>query len=319
MAKGTTSTPHDAVFKTFMFTPETARDFLEIHLPEPLRKLCNLQTLRLEPTSFIEKSLRAYYSDVLWSVETSDGEGYIYCVIEHQSSAEKNMAFRLMRYATAAMQRHLDKGYDRVPLVVPLLFYHGETSPYPYSLNWLDEFDDPQLARQLYTEAFPLVDITIVPDDEIMQHRRIALLELIQKHIRDRDLIGMVDRITTLLVRGFTNDSQLQTLFNYLLQCGDTSRFTRFIQEIAERSPLQKERLMTIAERLRQEGHQIGWQEGKIEGWQEGKLEGLQKGKVEGMHEQAIKIALRMLEQGFEREIVLATTQLTDADIPNGH
>ncbi|WP_214280342.1 Rpn family recombination-promoting nuclease/putative transposase, partial [Escherichia coli] len=172
---------------------------------------------------------------------------------------------------------------------------------------------------QLYTEAFPLVDITIVPDDEIMQHRRIALLELIQKHIRDRDLIGMVDRITTLLVRGFTNDSQLQTLFNYLLQCGDTSRFTRFIQEIAERSPLQKERLMTIAERLRQEGHQIGWQEGKIEGWQEGKLEGLQKGKVEGMHEQAIKIALRMLEQGFEREIVLATTQLTDADIPNGH
>lgn len=103
-----------------------------------------------------------------------------------------------MRYATAAMQRHLDKGYDRVPLVVPLLFYHGETSPYPYSLNWLDEFDDPQLARQLYTEAFPLVDITIVPDDEIMQHRRIALLELIQKHIRDRDLIGMVDRITTL-------------------------------------------------------------------------------------------------------------------------
>ncbi|MDZ8429775.1 hypothetical protein SNB39_04030, partial [Escherichia coli] len=71
------------------------------------------------------------------------------------------------------------------------------------------------------------------------------------------------------------------------------------IEEIAERSPLQKERLMTIAERLRQEGHQIGWQE--------------------GMHEQAIKIALRMLEQGFEREIVLATTQLTDADIPNCH
>lgn len=241
-------------------------------------------------------------------METSEGDGYIYCVIEHQSSAEKNMAFRLMRYATAAMQRHLDKGYDRVPLVVPLLFYHGEASPYPYSLNWLDEFDDPQLARQLYTEAFPLVDITIVPDDEIMQHRRIALLELIQKHIRDRDLIGMVDRITTLLVRGFTNDSQLQTLFNYLLQCGDTSRFTRFIQEIAERSPLQKERLMTIAERLRQEGHQIGWQEGKLEGLQE------------GMHEQAIKIALRMLEQGIDRDCVLAATQLSEADLAaNNH
>ncbi|XPE50813.1 hypothetical protein ACNKHL_13935 [Shigella flexneri] len=126
----------------------------------------------------------------------------------------------------------------------------------------------------------------------------------------------MVDRITTLLVRGFTNDSQLQTLFNYLLQCGDTSRFTRFIQEIAERSPLQKERLMTIAERLRQEGHQIGWQEGKLVGLQQGKLEGLQ----EGMHEQAIKIALRMLEQGIDRDQVLAATQLSEADLAaNNH
>ena len=77
---------------------------------------------------------------------------------------------------------------------------------------------------------------------------------------------------------------------------------------------------MTIAERLRQEGHQIGWQEGKIEGWQEGKLEGLQQGKLEGLHEQATKIALRMLEQGFELEIVLATTQLTEADLAaNNH
>ena len=77
---------------------------------------------------------------------------------------------------------------------------------------------------------------------------------------------------------------------------------------------------MTIAERLRQEGHQIGWQEGKIEGWQEGKLEGLQKGKVEGMHEQAIKIALCMLEQGIERDQVLAATQLSEADLAaNNH
>lgn len=114
-------------------------------------------------------------------METSDGDGYIYCVIEHQSSAEKEYGFSANALCHCRHAASPDKGYDRVPLVVPLLFYHGETSPYPYSLNWLDEFDDPQLARQLYTEAFPLVDITIVPDDEIMQHRRIALLELIQK------------------------------------------------------------------------------------------------------------------------------------------
>lgn len=85
-----------------------------------------------------------------------------------------------MRYAIAAMQNHLDAGYKTLPMVVPLLFYHGIESSYPYSLCWLDCFAAPNLARQLYASAFPLIDITLMPDDEIMLHRRMALLELIQ-------------------------------------------------------------------------------------------------------------------------------------------
>lgn len=122
MAKSTTSTPHDAVFKKMMTHPEIAQDFLKIHLPESLCKLCELTTLKLESTTFIEDDLRTYYSDVLWSLKTHEGEGYIYCVIEHQSTAVPHMAFRLMRYATAAMQHHLDSGNKTLPLVIPMLF-----------------------------------------------------------------------------------------------------------------------------------------------------------------------------------------------------
>lgn len=120
MAKSTTSTPHDAVFKKIMSYPEMARDFLDIHLPIALREICDLQTLTLESTSFIEQDLRAYYSDVVWSLKTREGQGYIYCVIEHQSTAVQHMAFRLMRYATAAMQHHLDAGNKTLPLVAQL-------------------------------------------------------------------------------------------------------------------------------------------------------------------------------------------------------
>lgn len=51
--------------------------------------------------------------------------GYIYVVIEHQSKPEELMAFRMMRYSIAAMQNHLDAGYKELPLVIPMLFYHG--------------------------------------------------------------------------------------------------------------------------------------------------------------------------------------------------
>ena len=241
-----------------MCHPDTARDFLEFHLPASLRQLCDLGSLKLESGSFIEENLRAYYSDVLWSLKTAEGEGFINVVIEHQSSPDAHMAFRLMRYAMGAMQRHLDAGHKKLPLVIPMLFYHGAVTPYPFSLCWLDEFSDPATARQLYTAAFPLVDITVVADDEIMQHRRIALLELMQKHIRKRDLMGLMEQLVALLVKGYANDSQLKTLFNYMMQTGDATHFSEFLTEVAQRSPHHKERLMTIADRLRQQGIQQG-------------------------------------------------------------
>lgn len=308
MAKKRTSTPHDAVFKTFLRHPATARDFLEIYLPRPLREICNLQTLKLEGGSFIEENLRACYSDVLWSLKTRQGDGYIYVLIEHQSRPDAHMAFRLMRYAIAAMQNHLDAGHRQLPLVVPMLFYHGMDSPYPGSLCWFDEFASPGLAKQLYSAAFPLVDITVTPDDEILRHRRVAMLELVQKHIRQRDMMDIIDRLAAILMTGLTNDSQLKTLFNYILQCGDAAQFSLFISEFASRVPQYKESLMTIAERLRQ----AGWQEGQ----QQGMIQGIEQGQQQGRHEEALRIARTMLADGIDRELVLKITGIAESELP---
>ena len=136
-----TPTPHDAVFKQFLVHPGTARDFMQLHLPSYLQQVCDFTTLKLESGSFIEDSLRPYFSDILYSLKTTSGEdAYVSVLIEHQSSPDKQMAFRLLRYAVAAMQRHLDAGYDQLPLVIPVLFYVGRRSPYPYSTCWLDGF-----------------------------------------------------------------------------------------------------------------------------------------------------------------------------------
>ncbi|EOL1193123.1 Rpn family recombination-promoting nuclease/putative transposase [Escherichia coli] len=256
MTNFTTSTPHDALFKSFLTHPDTARDFMEIHLPKDLRELCDLDSLKLESASFVDEKLRALHSDILWSVKTREGDGYIYVVIEHQSREDIHMAFRLMRYSMAVMQRHIEHDKRRpLPLVIPMLFYHGSRSPYPWSLCWLDEFADPTTARKLYSAAFPLVDVTVVPDDEIVQHRRVALLELI-------------DQLVVLLVTECANDSQITALLNYILLTGDEARFKKFISELTRRMPQQRERIMTIAERIHNDGWLLGREKGKEEGEQ---------------------------------------------------
>ena len=315
MKKRMTSTPHDAVFKRFLRHPETATDFLTLYLPEAIRQRCDFSTLRLQSASFIDEDLRAWYSDVLWSVQTTCGTGYVYVVIEHQSSPDSHMAFRLMRYAIAAMQRHLDAGHKTLPLVVPMLFYHGATSPYPFTLNWLDEFADPQMAKTLYGRPFPLIDVTAMPDDEIVQHRRVALLELMQKHIRQRDLSGITESLATLVMLGYTNRRQLRVLFHYMLQYGNPADPSVFLRRLARRLPQYEERLMSIAQKLKQEG----WQEGKQEGMREGIQEGRQEGLQEGSRREALRIASSMLQDGLDKETVQRITGLSADELKPLH
>ncbi|MEX2953874.1 Rpn family recombination-promoting nuclease/putative transposase [Serratia fonticola] len=308
--KKATSTPHDAIFKQFLTHPDTARDFLELHVPPALLQYCDLNTLKLEPGSFIESDLRAHYSDVLYSLRTERGDGYVYVLIEHQSSPDKHMAFRLIRYAIAAMQRHLEAGYDQLPLVIPMLFYHGHVTPYPYSMSWLEEFSEPELARQLYAGHFPLVDVTVIPDDEIMQHRRMAILELLQKHVRQRDLVELLEQLVTLLLAGYTTKEQLISLVNYMLLVGKATEPETLIRELARRAPRHEEELMTIAEYLEQKGFEKGIKQGMEKGMEKGIEQGMEKGR-----ETVLEIASSMLAEGFDRAMVMKLTGLSADDL----
>lgn len=300
MRKNRTPTPHDLVFKTFLSHVETARDFIAIHLPPALLRLCDLHTLRLESGSFIEDDLHPYFSDMLYSLKTTCGDGYIHVLIEHQSSPDKHMAFRLMRYAIAAMKRHLDAGNNTLPLVIPILFYQGRKSPYPYSMNWLDNFANSKLAGQLYTQRFPLVDITVIADDEIMRHRSMAALTLIQKHIRQRDLAQLLDKLASLLTLNHISGQQVVALVNYMLQAGETQDARELLYQLAQRAPRYGDELMTLAEQLKQEG--------RNEGIQQGLQQGIQQGQQTGEREASRKIARAMFQKGIPLADIIEMT-----------
>ncbi|CAA2930717.1 hypothetical protein ARSQ2_01853 [Arsenophonus endosymbiont of Bemisia tabaci Q2] len=169
----------------------------------------------------------------------------------------------------AAMQKHLEVGHKKLALVFPILFYCGEQSPHPYSIHWLDCFEDRKLAENIYTNPFKLADVTTLEDGEIMQHKRMALLTLIQKHIRRRDMTELFDEIVTLLSYNYYTDNQVITMFNYLIQEGNAQKPMEFITEIAKQSEKHEGALMTIAQQIEeicmQKGIQIAEQKGKLE------------------------------------------------------
>ena len=301
--KNSTLTPHDATFRQFLSQPDIARDFMELHLPAELRAICDLSTLKLESGSFVEDDLRQYFSDILYSLKTSNGDGYIHVLVEHQSTPDRHMAFRLMRYAVAAMHRHLEAGHKQLPLVIPVLFYTGKRSPYPYSTRWLDEFEDPSLAENLYGSTFPLVDVTVIPDEEIMGHRSMAALTLLQKHIHQRDIATLTDRLATLLMADYLSSPQVTALIHYLLQAGESADSEAFVRELAQRVPQHGDALMTIAQQLEQKGIEKGIQLGE--------QRGIEKGRNEGK----VEVARTMLQNGIDRNTVMKMTGLSEDEL----
>ena len=101
--------------------------------------------------------------------------------------------------------------------------------------------------------------LLVIPDDEIMQHRSMAALTLVQKHIRQRDMAQLLDKLTRLFMLEKMSGQQITVLVNYMVQAGNTQDVQTLLYKLAQRVPQHGDKLMTMADQLKQ----IGREEGK--------------------------------------------------------
>ncbi|STR33236.1 putative YhgA-like transposase [Klebsiella grimontii] len=159
------------------------------------------------------------------------------------------------------------------------------------------------------------------------------MLELLQKHIRQRDLMDISEQLVRILSLGYTTRRQFKTLLNYMLQAGNAADPVAFLRKLAQKTPLKphKETLMNIAhfleERGRKEGIlqgmkagiekglQKGRREGRNEGRREGRNEGRNEGRHQGLQEATQRIALAMLDEGLEPSQVAKLTGLSQQQL----
>ncbi len=119
-----------------------------------------------------------------------------------------------------------------------------------------------------------------------MQHRRIAILELLQKHIRQRDLMLLLEQLVTLIDEGYTSGSQLVAMQNYMLQRGHTEQADLFYGVLRDRET-GGESMMTLAQWFEERGRQ----------------------------EERQEFVLRLLNKGMSREDVAEMANLPLAEI----
>ena len=99
--------PHDAFFKWAFSTPEHAEGELRHVLPPAVVERIDWPSLSLCPGSFVDDVFQDRHTDLLFSVRLSGRPAWLYVLLEHQSSTDELMPYRLLRYMVRIWERWL--------------------------------------------------------------------------------------------------------------------------------------------------------------------------------------------------------------------
>jgi Uncharacterized conserved protein len=262
--------PHDAVFRLVLGEPANAASQLRAVLPHGLASRLDFRRLTQVSGSFVDATLRWRHSDLLFTVPIDGREAFIYVLIEHQSSEDPLMPFRMLRYVLRIWDRYLADHPEasRLPVVIPLVVHHNRR-PWTSSSQLEDLLDldaDTITAVRPYLPRFGFIlDDLARLDGPALRARpvtppvRITLLLLkiaTGNPNLAHDLRDWADDLRAVLHRpgGF---EQFVALLRYIESVGEAP-VDELHKLVATLGPEAEEAYVTTAEMLRTEGEARG-------------------------------------------------------------
>jgi predicted transposase/invertase (TIGR01784 family) len=282
--------PHDRFFRSMMTEPKVIKEFFAQNLPENIRNVINFDTIELQKESFIDDKLKLKIADILYSVEFINQPGSLYILVEHQSTPEKLMPFRILKYMVSIMEQHLNKTKThQLPTIYPIIFYTGQ-KPYNYSLDLSNLWQNQkELKNCISFEPCKLIDLSKILDEKLRSYPIYGPFAYAMKHIYQKDFLPILKIIMNDLrsIEKQINSSYINRTLSYILEAGEMEEqcFINAVKtELLNTNCGVK--IMTIAEQL------------------------VQKGKLEGKIEAFSIVATKLFKQGMDINKIATITEL---------
>jgi predicted transposase/invertase (TIGR01784 family) len=254
--------PHDMMVRAVLSDLAEARSFLQTHLPQEVSQALSWSTLKLREGSFVDEHLRESEADVLYEVQHVSGEAsvWVYILLEHQSTPDRWMRFRLLKYCCRIWDLSFREYPDQreLPAIVPLVFYQGERR-WSYSSEFADLFaesvqDWPGVPRF----SHGLIDQSGLQPDEVQGELKTQLMQLVMLAAYHPALAWMeqvarlLGSLSSLAPSGGINYVRIFVLYILATQEPETAQSFRDV--LRQHAPEVGEDLMTYAQELLKEG-----------------------------------------------------------------
>jgi len=228
---------HDRLFRRVFSDPEQACGELQHLLPAVVSAQIDWRSLELVPGSFVDQALSERRSDVLFTVQLGGQPFLLYLLLEHQSTADPLMPFRLLSYMVRIWDEHLERNPQArlLPAIAPLVVHHSErgwTAPKRFEQILALPEDALEALRPNLPSFELLLDDLSVERDEALRERvllpALAKLSLLclKWSRQSPDIFEELRRSASLVeeVSGAPNGvAALSAIVSYLLEVSDAT------------------------------------------------------------------------------------------------
>jgi len=267
--------PHDKYFKQVMGDKENTRDFLANYLPQDLQELIDLDSLVIQKDSFVEKDLQERFSEIIYRVKINGRDGYLYLLFEHKSYYYKLTALQVLKYVVSLWDQKVNKeGSSTLPPVIPLVIYHGKERwqikhDLASVIEGIEELPEP-LKRFIPNYEYLFYDFSPYSAADIRGGVElrifISILNAIFKN--EKEFVTTLTRSMQALEelgRGKKATDYLETMVRYIISAREDMSYVDMRDAVKKVSPKGGEVIMTIAEKLINEGMEKGMEKGSLQ------------------------------------------------------
>ena len=290
---------HDKMFKEILSdkkeTVEFINSFLHLNLIE--------DDIEKYEKEFRTSEFNNIEADIVYKIKNKNA----FILIEHQSSVDIKMPYRILRYKCAIIESAIDKkrfkeqGY-KIPTVIPIVLYTGKRKWKKLSINDIEEIIEGYQENWL---EYTLIDANKFSKEKLLEDNLIiSKAMLIEKSKNKEELYKNIEDIINIQKEKNTFDNlQLEKLIKYeLSETKDKNIMNEFIEKI--RNIEGRDGIMTNASRI------INREIRKE------RKAGLEQGIQQGLR-QGIALVAKKLKGKMEIKDISQITGLSEAEIEN--
>ena len=276
---------HDKLFKKIFSEKSEAAKFINNMLK--MKYVVEPEKLELYNKEFITVMFERMESDIVYKIE----EKKTYIIIEHQSTVDRTMPYRIFQYTAELLRNVIDrtkmKNIDyKQPRIISIVLYTGDRMWY---IGYIDNLQLPLEGYPKVKPLYRLVDINKFSKKELLEDdSMVSKAMLIEK---EKSIEGILNTLEKIRKKIISKQDKIQiqlyiTIVRYVLLSVNNAEIRKILQTEIEKMKGVDENMLhatMVINREIEERTNKAMAKGRAEGMNQGRAEGRAEGKAEGI------------------------------------